>query len=288
MQNLKTIEDELVLTKTVKALVQSYEEIAIMRMQKIRASVESTRKFIEKVYPIFVEVKAVYRASVIRALNKSEDERYVFSTLNKNGRSVYILLTPNDRLVGDIGQKVYREYVKAIENVNGDLIVIGRLGRKLMNQSFRGYKFRYYDMPGPRENKQILEIVDFILNYQNVELFYGKFQNLLNQIGFHDNLTGDSLVGGGEQVVPKHRYLFEPSIERVLNFFEVQIFISLFKQKLAESELAKLGSRITAMEAATKNTETNMARLEKERRNLMHQIDNKKQLERLSGISLWG
>jgi len=86
----------------------------------------------------------------------------------------------------------------------------------------------------------------------------------------------------------EYDFIFEPSLEKLLNFFETQVFSSLFKQTVTEAELARLASRIKAMEQAIVFITTRMENLSSAQRRAKRNLENRKQLERVAGISLWG
>jgi F0F1-type ATP synthase gamma subunit len=80
--------------------------------------------------------------------------------------------------------------------------------------------------------------------------------------------------------------MFEPSVEKILMFFETQIFASLFDQAVHESQLAKFASRILAMDRAAQNIEVKLKRLELEKLKTVHSVSGKKQLDSLVSTSL--
>ncbi len=73
-------------------------------------------------------------------------------------------------------------------------------------------------------------------------------------------------------------FLFEPSIEKILGFFETEIFASLFDQTIRESQLAKLASRILAMDTASDNINREIKRTDLTKMRNAHMIANRKQL----------
>jgi len=57
MAQKKLIEEDLQALNTVKDLAESYEEIAVIRMQKIKDSVLKARNFLAEISDIFVDLK---------------------------------------------------------------------------------------------------------------------------------------------------------------------------------------------------------------------------------------
>jgi len=102
-----------------------------------------------------------------------------------------------------------------------------------------------------------------------------------------ENVSGNQeleLDGKKREVM---HFLFEPSLEKILAFFETQIFTSMFKQTVHESHLSLFASRINAMESALQNITSQLIILGSEKRRTKKLMDNKKQLERVAGRLLW-
>jgi ATP synthase F1 gamma subunit len=281
---------EIQLTHSIRLLAKTYEELAVMQMQRIRGSVENTRRFTDELNKIYSEVKYSYKKK-ITSMSKEKNpdmENFSFSTLNKNGKKLALLITPDHRFSGDIARKVFYPFYDYINRENCDVAVVGRIGKEMFDQSGSNNGFVFINIPSSRDYESLKKIFDYLLRYESIEVFHGKFINLIKQVAVKQNLTGDEIEKEDYDVIKSEEYLFEPSAEKILNFFEEQIFGTLFKQILSEASLARLGSRISAMEVATNNAGLRVKSLNKERRALAKSIENRKQLQRVSGISIWG
>lgn len=82
--------------------------------------------------------------------------------------------------------------------------------------------------------------------------------------------------------------MFEPSLEKILEFFEKQIFASIFEQTMRESQLAKTASRLTTLDTASENIIKKLSIVTSEKNRTFHRQQNKKQLETFSSRRLWG
>ena len=211
-----------------------------------------------------------------------------FSTLKKNGKSIIVLIAPDQKFSGNIGFEVFETFLKHIkESPKSDVLVIGVIGKQLVDgKGVTGYK--YYDLKSLKVKSNYDSLRDYLLSYQKIDVHYGKFVNLLTQIKTVTDITGNTVNENSINLTSKDDYIFEPSIEAVMNFFEVQIMGVLLKQALAESELARLGSRINAMESASRNAKDTVKKLRIRKTMLDKSYANNKQIERMSGMSLWG
>lgn len=286
MQNRKQLEKDIALIGSFKGLAQAYEEISVTRMQKARGKVLSAREFLEELLKVFDDVRSSYSAQ-IEVLTMRKRGVIHLSTSVKNGKSVAILISSNSKLYGDIGKKVFRTFIADIKASNADIYIIGRVGKEMFDVSGVEKEYQYSEYPDvDSKGVSIDQLIGVFNKYENVKVYYGKFINVIRQDSVISNVTGRVSAGSksyGRQV----RFFFEPSLEEVLTFFENQIFGSLFRQTLHESELSHVASRITQMEYALENIETMQKKLEKKRKLVIKRADSAKRLQRLSGMRLW-
>jgi F0F1-type ATP synthase gamma subunit len=84
------------------------------------------------------------------------------------------------------------------------------------------------------------------------------------------------------------KYVFEPSLEKVMAFFEQQISGSIFEQTVYESQLAKFSSRMVSLDKATETIESKLKQMILQKERIKHQTINKEQNQRLASMGLWG
>ena len=116
----------------------------------------------------------------------------------------------------------------------------------------------------------------------------------MNQEAITREISGDTTplppptIGGG---VPAGtgvvNYLFEPSVEDILEVFQSEILASVFGQTIYESQLAKFASRILHLDDSLQNVDQRLQTVHIDYRRLQHDLMSRKQLSRMSGVSLW-
>ena len=88
-----------------------------------------------------------------------------------------------------------------------------------------------------------------------------------------------------EDIGPQVPYIFEPSLETILQFFETEIFASMFEQIVREGELAKNASRVISMDQADINIKLKIKNLKLIALRSRHEKANKKQLAALAHLN---
>ena len=147
--------------------------------------------------------------------------------------------------------------------------------------------FEYFDLPDTGFHiDHIKMLMQKFLQYERVHVYYGKFGNVVKQTPIHTSINGEDIFETETPIVTKRedRFIFEPTLEKIYHFFETQIMANLFAQTLLENQLARHASRVNAMEEALVNIEEEGKKLNQQRTRLKHLMQNKKQLETISGV----
>lgn len=292
MEEKHKLAQEISLASSLQILATAYEEISTMKMRAARDSVLHTRNFLSALSAVFVNVKSSYKNKVSQenTKGKNNDPTLQFSTHKSNGQEIFFLLSATNKLYGDINAKTFQLFRERMEqSPNVAIAIIGRTGKELFESLYPQREYTYFDLPDVVSSVEMLKpLISLMLQYEHVTVFYGRFVNIVNQEAVASSISGDEPLEQQQAPAKEFGFIIEPSIEEVLQFFETQIVSSLFKQTLVEAELARLASRIKAMEQAIIFINTRLTNLSAAEKRAKRNFENRKQLERVSGISLWG
>jgi ATP synthase F1 gamma subunit len=270
-------------------LVRAYEEIAASRIKKSRDSVLRNRAFMSEVNEIFEEVLTNYKKQIEEYMKQKKAKNInELSFLNRNGKILYLFISANTGLYGSIVKRTFELFNQKIDKKTGDIAIVGKLGQTMWQESGRTEKYFYFDFPDQNmDNDALKKILDFLINYESVVIFYGEFQNLVKQDATYSDISGSSFEADTKTPRPIVRYYFEPSLAKILEFFEKQIFAAIFEQTMRESQLAKLASRLTLLDSASENINKKITNVTTQKNIINHQHLNKKQLQTLASRTLW-
>jgi len=274
MTTSKVVISEIEYLLSFKTIMETYEEIAATRMQRIRSSVLQSRDFLFEINTIFQQVKSSYR---IKGQGRF---------LNNNGKTLFIFVSANTGLYGDIIRRTFELFVQHLKKERADVAIIGRLGLKLFQEEFGKKPFSYFDLSDNKiDIEDLKKIVLYLIQYEKVLVFYEQFQNIISYQPIITSIAGDT--SPWEPKVSETKYFFEPSLEKVMAFFEKEIFASIFDQTIYESQLAKFSSRMVSLDRATENTQSQLKQAMFAKERIRHQAINKEQNQRLASMSLW-
>ncbi len=288
MVTKQLLENEIANLVGLNDMVKSFEEIAASRIRRTRDSVLRDRNFVNEMQQIFEHVIFSYKSQV-EALMKSKKAKNIkdLTFINKNGKTLYVFVSANTGLYGNLIKKTFELFQKTPKDSNYDVAIIGKLGLSLWKEAALKDKYFYFDFPDQSVDEKVLEdILKFIINYQKTIVFYGQFQNFINQSPTFSDISGNAFADNGKQKTVT-KYFFEPSLEKVLEFFEKQIYSSIFEQTIRESQLAKIGSRLTSLYTASENIDEQLRQMTYQKNRIAHHTQNKKQLETFASSLLW-
>jgi len=276
MPILKKIKEDLKAVSNIETITRTYQEIANLRMNEIRQKVLNNREFIEELSQVYTLAKKAYLV-----LLKKEKP-----FIKPKGERVVVFLSGNKRFYGTLFSDIWRELLNYLAKNKADLAVVGRMGKYLAERSGFGHKMFYFELNDDKPEKNRLRgIIDFIKNYEEIIIFHGRFQTILSQKVVQSNISGGITLE--EELEEVKSYLFEPSPEAVLEFFETELLSAFFNQTILEHRLSKYAARMVAMYQATENAKKRERKLKIEQKKIERQLLNRKQIELFSGSQLW-
>ena len=245
-------------------------------MNEIRQKVLNNREFIEELSQVYTLAKKAYLVFF------KKEKPFI----KPKGERVVVFLSGNERFYGTLFSDIWRELLNYLAKNKADLAVVGRMGKYLAERSGFGHKMFYFELNDDKpEKNRLREIIDFIKNYEEIIIFHGRFQTILSQKVVQSNISGGVTLK--EELEEVKSYLFEPSPEAVLEFFETELLSAFFNQTILEHRLSKYAARMVAMYQATENAKKRERKLKIEQKKIERQLLNRKQIELFSGSQLW-
>jgi F0F1-type ATP synthase gamma subunit len=252
MLDTRQLKTNFELLETIRSLCVAYEQISVMKMKKIKDAVLYTRSFYDELSEVYLQMKTTYKNQVMSLAKKNkikEPEKLLL--MGKNEKTVAVLLSANNKLYGDILNKVFYKFVEETKNKDINLVIIGRLGKDMYDDLGSPKPYTYFEIPDSDLTVNDLKpVINSIIKYSTINVFFGRYESFFSQLALSKNITGDIVMGNDKELKDNKFYYFEPNLEKILLFFETQIFSNFFKQTAYEGQLARYASRISAMEQA--------------------------------------
>lgn len=242
MYQINQIRDYIEEVSSLELLAEVYTDIARARLEKVRTGIERNRSFVGEV------------ANVLHIVRVTAEDQGL-SAKRKKKVSASLVITSNKRFYyGNLDSRVVDFYIAHTAYTGFvDRFVVGSVGADVL--SGRRYPFPYQSIRFDRDlpnASELATLADQLNDYQKVLVYYPRFMTVLSQRPSFVDMTG--LVSGTAPAATGEKYyIFEPEIEKILDFFEQQVMAILLEQAFLESELSRIGSQLVAMDNASVN-----------------------------------
>lgn len=283
MKRIKNLQQDLVSLDSFLSMIEAYEEIAAIRMRKVKKTVLSRREFMQGLNDAFAYI--AYSYSIYK---KTLGEKAAGGILNTNGKDVSLLLSSNTGLYGDVIRDSFEIFLKDVSMKNTDIVIVGRMGKIFFDNSTLKQPYQYFDMSDKGiDEENIKKILSFIINYSDVTVYHGVFKSILSQESKKTSITGEVLkieegISGYD-----NKFLFEPSVGEIAEHFEKQILSLLFEQVVFESSLSKFASRMVSLDKAAENIHDQVYRTDFNLKKAKHREINSNLQSGIFGGILW-
>src|SRR3989344_1287799 len=286
MYSRKEFTENINAATSIKSITTIYQEIASLRMNQLKDKVARTSAFLDGVAEIYNHAKSAY-IDIIKSQTVKKDKAYEeLKFIKRNGRTVVVFLSANEHLYGELILNVWDKFREDKRQTGLDGVVVGTFGKYLVkNESGLDDNVKYFDLDDDKPGQdQINKILDYISKYEQIFVYYGRLITVLNQSPTKEQISGGATL---EQKAASKKYLFEPSPQKILEFFETEIISALFNQKVFDHQLSRFASRMVAMDQATENANEIIKKLDRQSKTIKRRVLNKKQQDVFSGILLW-
>ncbi len=266
MLNIKQLESALTTTETLGEVTQAFENIASIEIRRIKDRVISSREFFHELWSVYSQLRI------------KEDEVFMSNRNVVYEKTALLVVSSDVSLTGGIDQRLINQVLSEYKASQHDLIVIGAHGEALLR--VMGVKpTAVFKLPDVTKKINVLPMIELVSKYRNSVVYYESFVSLATQRIAHlellfavqklsmleQNRPGGELIYSGD-------YIFEPSLEKVVEYMESMMLSTALTEVILESRLAQLASRFNAMSlahtAAEKRADyltTNISRLKRQR-----------------------
>lgn len=241
---IREIDELIEQGNSLKQIAQAYSEIANQKIKRIRIEVERNRLFFEEILSVYNLIKEL-------AAKKKQAS-------SKPKKTISLILTSNYRFYGNINSDLIDFFVAQTQKIDTDKILIGKAAVDFFRASKVDNKYQEVILKGDQPNAQELNsLVSLIKDYNQVLVFYSKLKTLLVQQPQVTDIAASYKEPPQSDQSKKEnfRFIFEPQLSKILEFFDSQILILLLEATFLESEVSRTASRFISMDQA--ETEAN-------------------------------
>lgn len=256
MRKASAVDQEQKQVGTIEELTDVYESISSTQIAKVKSKVELSKEFFALLWSHYTALRIDPKSRIT--------ERNVEGPLAH--KQVFVLISAEGGLSGDIDQRLIETVTKNYKKDTTDIIVLGTHGANQLLQ--RGIPFvRYFQVPETDHYIDVSPIVDAVLPYSKIVIYYEEYQSLgVQEIQRIDLISSIKSMSEGvdENSMTPNETIFEPSINEIADQMEIGMMSLALSQAIIESGLAQSASRFNAMSEAKKHAMELLALLQLE------------------------
>jgi len=257
MASLDDLKKRIISVKSTQKITKAMKMVAAAKLKRAQDNAEKGRPYSEKMNKIILNLS-----------NSITDKESAPRLLVGNGEDkvhLCIVLTSDRGLCGGFNSNIIKKAKSYFEKIllDNKTLKIITVGTKGYDQLKRNYNDKIIEKISFKESKSInyfdankvgKMIIDLYLKkeFDVCTIFYNKFKNVITQIPQEQQII--PLKSSEEKNETKtDNYEFEPDEDEILNnLLPKNISIQIFKAML-ENSASEQGSRMSAMDNATRN-----------------------------------
>ena len=259
MPSLDDLKKRITSVKSTQKITKAMKMVAAAKLRKAQESAEKGRPFSEKMNNIILNLSSSISA-------KENASKFLVGT-GKDNVYLCVVITADRGLCGGFNTNICRKAKNYFEKIlkEGKTLKIFTVGSKGHDQLKRAYgsyiiekkNFKGFKNISYKEAEEIGKKIIKLFNdnkFDVCKIFYNKFKNVMTQIPQAQQIIPiENVQNKNEYKNLENFYEFEPEENEILeDLFPRNISTQIFKAFL-ENAASEQGSRMTAMDNATRN-----------------------------------
>jgi len=256
MASLDDLKKRIKSIKSTQKITKAMKMVAAAKLRRAQESAEKGRPFSEKMNNIILNLSNSIS-------DKDNVSKFLVGT-GKDATHLCVVITSDRGLCGGFNTNICRKarnYFDKIlkENKTLKIFAVGSKGYDQLKRIYGKYIVEKVNFKGLKkitykEAEHVGKIIIKLFNesqFDVCKIFYNKFKNVITQIPQEQQLI--PIESKKKEKVPDSFYEFEPEENEILNdLLPRNISTQIFKAFL-ENAASEQGSRMTAMDNATRN-----------------------------------
>ena len=259
MPTLDDLKKRIKSVKSTQKITKAMKMVAAAKLKKAQENAERGRPYSEKMQNIIL--------NLTKSINDTENDPKLLIGTGQDKIHLCVVMTADRGLCGGFNSnicKLAKNYFKKItkEGKQLKIITVGTKGLDQLKREFNKYivkKISFKDKKkiSFQEANHVGKIIIDLFNKNEFDkciLFFNNFKNVITQIPQSQQIIPIENKEDSENTKEKDFYEFEPDEDEILeDLLPKNISTQVFKAFL-ENAASEQGSRMTAMDNATRNS----------------------------------
>ena len=258
MPSLDDLKKRITSVKSTQKITKAMKMVAASKLRRAQENAEKGRPFSEKMNNIILNISN----SII---DKDNASKFLVGT-GKDNIHLCVVITADRGLCGGFNTNICRKAKNYFERILKEgktlkIFTVGSKGYEQLKRIYGGYiiektSFKGFKKITYKEAEEIGKKIVKLFNEKQFDvckIFYNKFKNVITQIPQEQQIIPIEYPKKKEEKKSENFYEFEPEENEILDdLLPRNIATQIFKAFL-ENAASEQGSRMTAMDNATRN-----------------------------------
>lgn len=257
MPNLKEVRTRITSVKSTQQITSAMKMVAASKLRKAQTSILQLRPF------------AAHQKMMLQQLTAGlgEKKANIYGEVREGGKVLYVAFSSNRGLCGAYNTNVIKQMNAIIASTRaarkGDTISLITIGRKVSEfyakqpvEVLATHDDLYDQLSYANAVPVAEELIQLYLSgeYDRIVFVYHQFKNaVVQKLQVEQFLPVESPEQDENNNHVGVEYIYDPSLEEILDDLVPQILKTQFYKSLLDSWASELGARMTAMSQATDN-----------------------------------
>ena len=258
MPSLDDLKKRITSVKSTQKITKAMKMVAASKLRRAQENAEKGRPFSEKMNNIILNISN----SII---DKDNASKFLVGT-GKDNIHLCVVITADRGLCGGFNTNICRKAKNYFERILKEgktlkIFTVGSKGYEQLKRVYGGYiiektSFKGFKKITYKDTEEIGKKIVKLFNEKQFDvckIFYNKFKNVITQIPQEQQIIPIENSNKKEEKKSENYYEFEPEENEILDdLLPRNISTQIFKAFL-ENAASEQGSRMTAMDNATRN-----------------------------------
>ncbi len=254
MPSLKTLKNKIASIKNTRKITKAMQMVSAAKLRRAQEAAEAARPYAERMNAVMGGLAA--------SVGKSASAPRLLAGTGSDRVHLLVVMTSERGLCGGFNSNIVRlarTKINALlaEGKTVKILTVGKKGREQLRRDYANLLVGHIDMTEVKRvgytNAQSIAR-DVLARFEAgecdvVTIFYSRFQSVIAQVPTEQQIIPAKYEGGAATAL----YEYEPSEEAILADLLPRGVATQFFTALLENGASEQGSRMTAMDNATRN-----------------------------------
>jgi F-type H+-transporting ATPase subunit gamma len=253
MPSLIDIRRRVKAVKSTQQITKAMKMVSSSKLRRAQERIVRSRPYAQQMLRVFNNLATRVDSSKHPLLNDDPEA----------GRTLLIVITADRGLCGSFNTNVVKAVAGFVVDHPGrpiSLGLVGRKGRDVLRRRGLPVRFEHVNLPkvihfAEAEAIASPAVNDFLAGeVDSVYVVYNEFKSVMSQRVVVEQVLPLAPIEAREAVVGETEYIYEPSPQRIFDQLLGRLVEAQILRALLESAAAEQAARMTAMDAATRNS----------------------------------